>query len=48
LKDAEKFLRMLSGKEHQVISGVCLSSPVKQKSFYAVTNVSFKELAEKK
>jgi septum formation protein len=46
LKDAEKFLRMLSGKEHQVISGVCLSSPGKQTSFYAVTNVRFKELAE--
>ncbi len=43
-KDAENLLRMLSGKEHQVISGVCLSSTTKQKSFHAVTNVQFKHL----
>lgn len=45
-EDAENLLRMLSGKEHQVISGVCLSSVTKQKSFHAVTNVQFKKLSK--
>lgn len=44
--DAKKLLRALSGKEHQVISGVCLTSVRKQKSFNAITNVQFKELSE--
>ncbi|MFW6371760.1 MAG: Maf family nucleotide pyrophosphatase [Bacteroidota bacterium] len=44
-KDAESLLQMLSGKEHQVITGVCLSSIHKQKSFYAITNVQFKKLS---
>lgn len=43
-EEAVKMLRRLSGREHQVISGVCLSSPGKQKSFFAVSNVQFKEL----
>jgi septum formation protein len=45
-KEAEQLLRILSGKEHQVISGVCLSSVNKQKSFHAVTNVQFKKLSQ--
>ncbi len=45
-EDAENLLRKLSGKEHQVISGVCLSSLSKQISFHAVTNVQFKHLSE--
>lgn len=45
-EDAVTLLRMLSGKEHQVISGVCLTSVNKQKSFYAITNVQFKILSE--
>lgn len=44
--DAVDLLRALSGKEHQVISGVCLSSVNRQKSFNAVTNVQFKTLSE--
>lgn len=43
-KEAIKTLQSLSGQEHQVISGVCLSTVQKQKSFYAVTNVKFKPL----
>jgi septum formation protein len=43
-KEAIKTLQSLSGQEHQVISGVCLSTVQKQKSFYAVTNVKFKQL----
>lgn len=46
MQDAGKLLRTLSGKEHQVITGVCLTSPVKQKSFHAVTNVQFKDLSD--
>jgi septum formation protein len=44
--EAGKLLHLLSGNEHQVISGVCLSSVNKQKSFCAVTNVQFKHLSE--
>ncbi len=44
LDEAAHLLNVLSGKEHQVISGVCLSSVYKQKSFYAITNVQFKQL----
>lgn len=38
-------LQKLSGHEHQVISGVCLTSLQKQKSFYSISNVSFKQLS---
>lgn len=41
---ATKMLHQLSGKEHQVISGVCLTSHDKSKSFYAISNVQFKNL----
>lgn len=43
-QEAEKMLKKLSGKEHQVISGVCLTSHNKQISFHAETNVQFKNL----
>ena len=42
--EAIKMLRQLSGNEHQVISGVCLTSTHKKKSFYSVSNVRFKVL----
>lgn len=45
-KEAENMLQKLSGKEHQVISGVCLTSCSKQTSFHAETNVQFKQLTE--
>ena len=44
-KEAIETLQKLSEQEHQVISGVCLSSVQKQKSFYSVTNVQFKQLS---
>lgn len=44
--EAIKMLRKLSNNEHQVVTGVCLKSNKKQKSFYAVSNVAFKELTE--
>ncbi len=44
-QDAIETLQKLSGHEHQVISGVCLTSLKKQKSFYSISNVSFKQLS---
>jgi len=44
--DAKKMLRQLSGNEHQVISGVCLTSKFKQKSFHSISNVQFKFLTD--
>ena len=46
-EDAFRILKKLSGKEHQVISGVCLTGMEKQKSFYSISNVSFRELSDK-
>lgn len=43
-KEAKEMLRKLSGKEHEVISGVCLTSVKKKSSFYSVSKVQFKEL----
>lgn len=42
---AKEMLMMLSGKKHQVISGVCLSSTEKTVSFSVSTTVSMKELS---
>ncbi len=42
--EAEEILQKLSGKEHQVISGVCLSSIEKQVSFHSMSKVRFKKL----
>ena len=44
--DGFRMLRNLSGKKHQVVTGVCLLSPEKKVSFYASTNVWFKELSD--
>ena len=43
-EDAVEMLQHLSDAGHQVISGVCLSSAQKTKSFYSVSNVWFKKL----
>ena len=45
MKEAVKTLQKLSAQEHQVISGVCLSSIHKQKSFFSISNVRFKQLS---
>ncbi len=42
--EAKAMLARLSGNEHQVITGVALTSRTKQKVFHAVTNVQFKKL----
>ncbi len=44
--EAKNMLKELSGKEHQVISGVCLTSLNNQISFYSLSNVQFKRLAD--
>jgi len=44
--DAVKMLRALSGRAHQVISGVSLRSKEKSVSFATTTNVHFKTLSE--
>lgn len=42
--DARRMLRLLSGKTHQVVTGVCLTTREKQRSFAVSTNVTFKTL----
>jgi len=43
--EAVEMLQMLSGRSHQVISGVCLKSKEKEVSFSTTTHVHFKELS---
>jgi len=45
-EDAKEMLRALSGKTHEVITGVCLTTKEKQKAFYAVSSVKFALLDE--
>ena len=44
--DAMRMLRQLSGKTHQVITGVCLTTNDKQVTFADITDVSFAELTD--
>lgn len=44
--DAMRMLRQLSGKTHQVITGVCLKTSDKQVTFSDITDVSFAELTD--
>jgi len=46
-EDAYQMLSDLSGKKHQVITGVCLLTAEKRTSFYVSTDVWFKKLEEK-
>ncbi|MBW8333228.1 MAG: Maf family nucleotide pyrophosphatase [Prolixibacteraceae bacterium] len=41
-----RMLKELSGNKHQVLTGVCLLSTEKKVSFYASTDVWFKELSD--
>lgn len=43
---AIKMLQMLSGKTHQVITGVCLLYKQQYHSFYEVSEVTFREISE--
>ena len=44
--DAMRMLRQLSGKTHQVITGVCLTTNNKQVTFADITDVSFADLTD--
>ena len=46
-KEAFKMISALSGRSHEVITGVCLKSKIKTKSSYAITEVHFKKLTSK-
>lgn len=45
-EEAKSVLTLLSGKIHQVMSGVCISNERKQVSFSNTTEVKFRELSE--
>jgi len=45
ISDAINILKTLSGKKHQVITGVCLLSKTNSNSFFSITDVFFKELS---
>ena len=44
--DAYRMLHVLSGRSHHVITGVCLTSQEKQKTFSSVTEVMFDTLSD--
>lgn len=44
-KEAKQMLQKLSGNDHEVISGVCLTSKTKKVSFHSSSKVRFKELS---
>lgn len=44
--DARRMLRLLSGRTHQVITGVCIKTPTVQKHFSVSTDVTFKSLSD--
>ncbi len=44
--DARRMLRLLSGRNHEVITGVCMTTVDIQHSFSVKTEVSFKPLSE--
>lgn len=46
-EEARVMLRKLSGHIHQVVTGVCLKSRYKERTFHAVTHVEFKELLDR-
>lgn len=43
--DAQRMLRMLSGKTHHVVTGVCMTTAHEQRQFSVVTEVTFKSLS---
>jgi septum formation protein len=44
--DAQRMLKMLSGREHEVITGVCVRQGKKKRSFVTSTDVEFKKLTK--
>jgi septum formation protein len=46
LADAERIIKLLSGRKHSVITGVAIMSAKKSESFFVKTEVSFKVLRD--
>ncbi len=46
VEDAQRMLRLLSGKEHEVITGMCLLYQHRKISFFDTTKVLFSELSD--
>lgn len=44
--DARRMLRLLSGRTHQVVTGVCLTTSERRRSFAVSTDVTFKTLTD--
>lgn len=44
--DARRMLRLLSGRSHEVITGVCILTKDQQQTFAVTTNVTFDALSE--
>lgn len=44
--DAKQMLQMLSGKTHEVYTGVCVQTKTKKESFISVSKVTFSDLTE--
>jgi septum formation protein len=44
--EAVEMLQQLSGQQHKVVSGVCLSTPDNEETFIATTEIIFHELTE--
>lgn len=44
--ECHEFMRMLSGRTHQVATGCCIISPDKIKSFTEITDVTFRRLSD--
>ncbi|MDD7319231.1 MAG: Maf-like protein [Prevotella sp.] len=43
--DARSMLRMISGRTHRVITGVCMKTKTRERSFSVTTDVTFKNLS---
>ncbi|MGE5424780.1 MAG: Maf family nucleotide pyrophosphatase [Syntrophothermus sp.] len=46
VEEAKEMLGKLSGKKHEVVTGVCLRSKDKKKIFHVISSVWFKELSD--
>jgi len=46
-EEALKMLKLLSGKSHQVITGVCISTIKRRKTFHVISDVRFATLTPK-
>lgn len=44
--DARRMLHLLSGRTHQVVTGVCITTAGRQQAFSVSTNVTFRQLTD--